>query len=114
MADYERARISMREGSDRGGPMKTKIFLRIGKQGGKIKVDARVIGPSIEPLREGSGRYAKAIPTIYMALDLEIPDEAFRPPNISASISVPIEKLGTAVEVIDPLRITGGVPKNAP
>jgi hypothetical protein len=31
-----------------------------------------------------------------------------RPPSISASISVPIEKVGTAVEVVDPLKICGG------
>jgi len=40
-----------------------------------------------------------------MALDLTIPDEAWKPPNISASISVPIEKLGTCIEVVDPLRM---------
>jgi hypothetical protein len=88
--------------------MKTKVFLRIGKDDRKIKVDAH-ISPSIEPMRKGNGAYRqKAIPTVYMALELDIPDEAFKPPNISASISVPIEHIGTAIEVVDPLRMVSG------
>lgn len=86
--------------------MKTKIYLRIGKNGQKVKVVAN-INPDISPLKAGTDRYAKSIPTVYMALELEIPDEAFRPPNISASIKVPIEKVGTAIEIVDPLRIIG-------
>ena len=84
--------------------MKTKVYLRIGKDGSKVKVDAHTV-PKIEPLRVGQSRYSKAIPTVFMALDLTIPDEAWKPPNISASISVPIEKLGTCIEVVDPLRM---------
>jgi hypothetical protein len=84
--------------------MKTKIYLRIGRSGSKVKVDAS-LSTKIEPLREGNARYSKAIPTIFMALDIEIPDEAFKPPNISASISVPIEHVGTAIEVVDPLKV---------
>ena len=86
--------------------MKTKVYIRIGKTGSKIKVDART-SPSIEPMRESTARFSKAIPTVYIALDIEIPDEAFKPPNISASISNPIEKMGTAIEVVDPLRVVG-------
>ena len=89
--------------------MKAKVFLRIGKNGNKMKVDAKA-SPSIEPLRNGTDRHAKAIPTVYMALELDIPDEAFKPLNISASIAVPIERIGTAIEVVNPLRIVGGGP----
>lgn len=87
--------------------MKTKVYLRIGKDSNKkIKIDAR-LNPNIEPLKVAPGRYARSIPTVYMALELEIPDAAFNPPTISAYISIPIEKLGTAVEVVDPLRLLG-------
>lgn len=86
--------------------MKQKIYLRIGRtnNGYKTKVDASTKA-KIEPLREGTDRHSRAIPTVYMALNLTIPDEAFQPPNISASITIPLEKLGTAIEVVDPLRI---------
>jgi len=86
--------------------MKTKVYLRIGREGLKIKVDAHV-KPNIEPLRIGTGKWSKAMPTVFMAIDLEIPDAAFKPPNIFASISVPIEKVGIAVEVVDPMTMVG-------
>ena len=83
--------------------MKTNVFLRIGKDGNKYK-SAVTAGPIQDPLRVGTYRGGRAIPTVYLSLSLEIPDEAFRPPSISALISVPIEKLGTAIEVVDPLK----------
>ena len=87
--------------------MKTKVYLRIGNNAGKIKIAAN-IKPDISPLKTGTDRWAKSSPTVYMALELNIPDEAFKPPNISASITIPIEKVGAAVEVVDPLIMVGG------
>jgi hypothetical protein len=86
--------------------MKVRIYMRIGKdeKTKKIYVDAST-KQKTDPLRTSANRYSSSVPTIYMIQELTIPDEAFRPATISASISVPIEKLGTAVEVIDPLRI---------
>jgi hypothetical protein len=83
--------------ADSGGAgMKQKIYMRISKDG---KVDASNKFKN-EPLRDG---YKHAKSTVYLALMLEIPDVAFQPPTISASISVPIEKVGSCVEVVDPL-----------
>ena len=89
--------------------MKTKVYLKIGKEGtgnhAKIRVEART-NHNGEPIRTGSGIHSKkAIPTVFMALELEIPDEAFQPPNVFAAIKVPIQKVGTAIEVVDPLRM---------
>lgn len=84
--------------------LKTNVFLRVGKDGSKYKAVATT-NPTQEPLRIGTYRGGRAIPTVFLSLSLEIPDEAFKPPNISASISVPIEKLGTAIEVVDPIRV---------
>ena len=86
--------------------MKTKVYLRIGRDPttGKVKIDGGS-KQNLEPFREKSYRGSKAIPIVNMAVNIEIPDEAFRPPNICASIVVPIEKVGTAIEVVDPLRI---------
>jgi hypothetical protein len=81
--------------------MKTTIFLRLTKDG---QVNATQTS-KVEPLRDSRG---KAKHTVFLSLQVNIPDEAFRPPNISASISVPIERVGTAVEVVDPLKICGG------
>lgn len=83
--------------------MKTKVFLRIGKYQQRIRVDAS-LSPKYENLKQTAGR-SPAIPTVFMAMELEIPDEAFQPANIFASIKVPIEKLGTAIEVVDPLKV---------
>lgn len=84
--------------------MKTKIYLRIAKDGSKIKVDASQ-KTKIEPIREGTHRYSKPMPTVFLAMDIEIPDEAFKPPNISVMISVPVERCGTAIEVVDPMKL---------
>lgn len=84
--------------------MKTRAYLRIGKNGSKIKIVANA-NPDTTPLKAGTDRYSKFIPTVYLSLELNIPDEAFKPPNISASITVPIEKVGTAIEVVDPLKV---------
>ena len=81
--------------------MKTTVHLRLTKDG---QVNATQTA-KVEPLRDTRG---KAKPTVFLALQVNNPDEAFRPPSISASISVPIEKVGTAVEVVDPLKICGG------
>lgn len=78
--------------------MKEKIFLRIAKDG---KVDASLKFKQ-EPLRDSSNR---AKPTVYLALMIEIPDIAFQAPTISASISVPVEKVGTCIEVVDPMKV---------
>jgi hypothetical protein len=93
--------------------MKTRIYLRIGNTNGKIKVVAN-IKPDLSPLKNGTGRYSRSIPTVYMSLELIIPDEAFKPPNISASIAVPIEKLGVAIETVDPLNLIGGNAQDIP
>jgi hypothetical protein len=78
--------------------MKLKTYLRIAKDG---KVDAAIKFKG-EPLRDSRGRSKS---TVYLALELIIPDEAFRPPTISASISVPIEHLGACIETVDPMVI---------
>jgi hypothetical protein len=78
--------------------MQQSIYIRISKTG-KVEASRK---PSQEPLRDSD---RKAIPTIFLALNLKIPDEAFKPPNISATISVPIEKIGTSIEVVDPLKV---------
>lgn len=78
--------------------MKSKVYLRIAKDG---SVDAATKYKP-EPLRDSRKR---AKQTVYLVLNLEIPDEAFAPPNIFASIKVPIERLETAVEVVDPLKV---------
>ena len=86
--------------------MKSKVFLRISKDGsGKIKVDASTTSKT-DPLKktESYGR-SKPLPTVFIALNLEIPDEAFVAPNIYVSITIPLEKVGTAIEIIDPLRL---------
>lgn len=77
--------------------MKTIVYLRLTKDG-RVRANQKF---DQDPIRD---TYKKAIPTIYLALQLTIPDEAFKPPNISAAITVPIEKLGTAVEVVDPMK----------
>lgn len=81
--------------------MKQTIYLRISKDG---SVDATKTFKQ-EPIRDCN---KKAKPTVFLALSLNIPDEAFKPPNISASITIPIEKLGTAIEIVDPLKVLNG------
>lgn len=78
--------------------MKSKVYLRLTKDG---MVNATQ-SYKPEPLRDS---YKRAKPTVFLALELNIPDEAFKPPNITASITVPIEKVGTAIEVVDPLKM---------
>jgi hypothetical protein len=78
--------------------MKQKAYLRITKDG-KIDASGKFKG---EPLRDSNNR---AKPTVFLALELNIPDEAFQPPSISASITVPIEKLGTCIETVDPMKV---------
>lgn len=78
--------------------MKQSVYIRIAKNG---KVNA-TNKPSQEPLKDS---YGKSIPTVFLALQLEIPDAAFKPPNIQASIKVPIEHLGVAIETVDPLKL---------
>ena len=77
--------------------MQTVVHLRVAKNG-KTAVTSN---PSQEPLRDSAN---KALPTVFLALNLKIPDEAFKPPNITAMITVPIEKIGTAIEVVDLLK----------
>lgn len=78
--------------------MRQKIYIRLTKDG----TVAATQSYKPEPLCD---TYKKAKPTVFLALELNIPDEAFKPPNITASITVPIEKVGTAIEVVDPLKM---------
>jgi hypothetical protein len=78
--------------------MKQMVYLRISKDG-NVSASSK---HNQEPIRDYR---KKAKPTVFLALSLTIPDEAFKPPNITASITIPIEKIGNSIEVIDPLEM---------
>jgi hypothetical protein len=78
--------------------MEKRVYIRISKSG-KIEASRTL---KEEPIRGTNRRFE---PTVFLALDLTIPDEAFKPPTITASISVPIEKIGTAIHVVDPMKV---------
>ena len=86
---------------------KTKVYLRIGKVNNWKYITAVSATSTNEPLKDGHGTRRKSIPTVFLALDLSIPDEAFQPPNICASINIPVEKVQPCIEVLDPLKIMG-------
>ncbi len=71
-----------------------------GKRGYEYQI---VKTPSHNPIR--TSKYQPALPTILIALDLEISDTFFKPPNIFASIKInEPEKVDVCVEVVDPSR----------
>lgn len=78
--------------------MKTTIYLRLTKDG-RIRATQRY---DPDPIRDS---WKKALPTVFCAVTIEIPDVAFKPPSIIASIVVPVEKVGTCIEIVDPLKM---------
>lgn len=78
--------------------MKTRIYVRVGRQPrGKAKVTATAVKPSNEPLFVVS----KAIPTVAFALDIDIPDDAFkRAEKVLAEIDIPEPDLAADVKVV--------------
>jgi len=60
--------------------MKARIYLKVARNKRGVKVSAHP-KPSYTPLtRSASGSYDRvALPTVHLAIDLEIPDEAFNP-----------------------------------
>lgn len=55
--------------------MKARLYVRIAKNGSRVKVQAST-RPSFEPL-ERSNYGHEAIPTVQFALDVDIPDKEF-------------------------------------
>ncbi len=79
-----------------------RIFLRIAKPArGDLKIEANA--KKIDtPLRDSSGKF---LPTVILIQDIDIPDEAFRPPNIFIAMKLPAEKVEPIVQVIDPAKL---------
>jgi len=56
--------------------MKTKIYLKVAEGAKKLKVYAS-LNPSQIPLSSQSYRDVKYLPTVFFAINVDIPDEAF-------------------------------------
>ncbi|MFA4974064.1 MAG: hypothetical protein WC683_15745 [bacterium] len=84
---------------------KARVYLRVAKdpQGGYVSQASKAM--TAEPLRRSQTKGAPFIPTVFMTLDLDIPDEAFQPPSVHVALQVPKEAVFPCVQVIDSLKI---------
>ncbi len=81
--------------------MTTTIYLRVAKGIGRGKPRAAVsIKPNWKPLLKAQGSWnEEALPTVMVALKLDIPEEAFDAARNAIEIQVPLESLNIAAEV---------------
>lgn len=82
--------------------MKQRIYLRIGKTERKYKVDATT-RPSYESLTMGSSTYTKKyIPTVMIALDIDIPDNEFSAARILLETKIKESKPAVEIKQVNP------------
>jgi len=83
--------------------MKTRIYLRIARGSrGKSRVMASV-SPKIEPIKSGSGYSVEYLPTVYFAVDFNIPNDLFEQAQIPiAEINVAMKDAKVAGEILVP------------
>lgn len=82
--------------------MKVRTYIRVGKRStgrNAFAIDASH-KPSSAPLALGSGHRRKILPTVAFAIDLDIPDAAFKQAEqVIAEIKIPADQIEIAAEV---------------